>query len=114
MIKISIITSLLITSLIPFLALAQSPPSWQEPVANYSDIIGKLRLIAQWMLGILIVVAVIFFIYAAYLYLSAAGDEDKVKKAKDAIIYGVVALVVGLIAMGIPRIVATFVGVNIP
>ncbi len=39
-------------------------------------------------------IIVLFAIYVAYLYLSAGGDEKKVDKAKNALIYLIIALAV--------------------
>lgn len=95
--------ALLIT---PSLALAQ--PSYQtQSITNYSDVIRVINTVGNWMLGILLALAAIFIIYAAFLFLTAAGDETKVKEAKNVIIYAIVAIVVGILAWGITQVVQT-------
>lgn len=42
----------------------------------------------------LYILAVIVVIYAGFLILTAAGDEEKVKKAKNIIIFAIIGLVV--------------------
>lgn len=57
--------------------------------------------ITSWVSGLLIAVAVLFVIYAAYLYLTSAGDAEKVKSASNYILYAVIAVVVALASRGI-------------
>lgn len=57
--------------------------------------------IIGWVSGILIAVSVLFVIFAAYLYLTSAGDAEKVKSASSYILYAVIAVVVALAARGI-------------
>ena len=66
--------------------------------------------LAFWMFTILIILAVIMAVYAAFIYLTAAGDAEKVKRANHLLIYIAVAIVVALIAKNVPTLVSTFVG----
>ena|SRR5581483_36644 len=54
---------------------------------------------------IVVAFAVISFIVAAILFMSSQGDAAKVQQARGAIIWGVVGVVVALIAFSIPLIV---------
>lgn len=47
-------------------------------------------------------------ILAAFSCLFAAGDEEKVKTAKQRIIYAAVAIIVALLAVGFESIIKTF------
>lgn len=62
------------------------------------QILGIIKTLTTWLLTALITVAVIFVIIAAYKYLTAAGDPEKVKKAGNMIIYAAVAIGIGLLA----------------
>lgn len=53
--------------------------------------IGNLIAVLLSVLGIIFVVLVV---YAGFLYLTAAGDDDKVKKAKKLLSQGVIGLVI--------------------
>ncbi len=103
--KIGLIAAAGILVLLPVVALGQT---YQVPEAG-STILGTtgftgvesvLTKVANWMLTILILVAIIFFIYAGFLYLTSAGEEEKVKKAKNSVVYGLIAVAVGLLAKG--------------
>ena len=57
------------------------------------------------MLGFLGIIAVIIILYAGFLWMTAAGNEDKITQAKGMMSAGVIGLVIVLAAFGI----ATFV-----
>ncbi len=58
--------------------------------------------------GLLIIIASFFLLYAAFLYISSHGETEKVTKAKDTVVYAVVALIVAAFAWGLPRVVISF------
>ncbi len=76
--------------------------------------VGTMLLtIFNWAFYFLILLAIIFVLYAAFKYLFAAGDPEKVKTAGHMLIYACVAIAVGIIAKAVPGIVATLLGTNI-
>ncbi len=63
-----------------------------------TDNIGTILVrIMNWVLGILGIGAIISFVIAGILYLTAAGDESKTEKAKGMMTYAIVAVVVALV-----------------
>ncbi len=75
-----------------------------------NQVIAIINTLSLWMLYGLLVVAGVFIVYAAYLYLTAAGDSEKVKSASNVIIYAVVAIGVGLLSRVIVAIAKGLVG----
>lgn len=73
-----------------------------------NSIISKIASIAGIIYTLLFVVAVIFLLMAAFSYLTSAGDPGKVKKASAQLIYAIVAIVVGVLAFSITKIVEQF------
>jgi phosphoglycerol transferase MdoB-like AlkP superfamily enzyme len=71
-------------------------------------LVGLLGQIVRWVYIIFFIIAVLFIILAAFSYLTAAGDEEKVKTAKNRIIYAAVAIIVALLAVGFEAIIRTF------
>jgi hypothetical protein len=59
-----------------------------------------VQAIAKWFVRIMVPIAAIIFLYAGFLFLTSGGDEEKVKKAKRAITYAIVGLVIVLIGAG--------------
>ena len=58
-----------------------------------------LEKVLNWLLGIFGLLAVISFIIAGFLYLTAQGDEQQIQKSKKALLYGIVGIVVGLMGL---------------
>jgi len=69
------------------------------------DIPGLVNRIMNWAFGLLIVLAAAFIFYAAYLYLTAGQNPDNQARAKNFILYAVVAIVIGFVARGLVSIV---------
>jgi uncharacterized membrane protein len=76
------------------------------------SVLQMLCTVFAWAFYFLIVLAVIFIIIAAFKYLTAAGDPEKVKSAGTMLIYTVVAIVVALLARAIPLVIGSFLGAN--
>jgi len=97
---------------LPLLALAQ-PNIPNSPINSINDVIGTGGIfcdIFRYLFALLIILAVIFVIVAAFKYLTAAGDPEKVKSANHQLIYAAVAIIVALVARAIPSIVSTLIG----
>jgi uncharacterized membrane protein len=107
--KISVIAPFAL--LLPAFAMAQTPQSPPDVLQNGIGGVGStLCTIFNWMFYFLIILAIIFVVIAAFRYLFAAGDPEKVKAAGHALIYAAVAIAVGLIAKAVPSIVGTLLG----
>jgi magnesium-transporting ATPase (P-type) len=97
--------------LAPFIVAAQVLPP--PPITTPQTAINTLCLIAGWMFTFLIVFAIIFVILAAFNYLTAGGDPEKVKTASNQLIYAAVAVAVAIFAKGLPLLVSGLLGSNI-
>ena len=59
------------------------------------------------------IVAVIYIVVGGYQYMTSTGDPGKVKKAKDTILYGIIGLVIVILAAAIVNfVIANVVGGN--
>ncbi len=109
--KTSLKTFAVIGLIAPILALAQVPPTPPvAPITSYVGVINLLNTITNWLFAILIALAVIFIIIAAFKYLTAGGDPEKVKSANHSLIYAVVAIAVAIVAKAIPLLVKNIIG----
>ncbi len=81
-----------------------------QGLRSFDDIIGVLTQLIQWVFIILLVLAVLFIIMAAFSYLTAGGDEEKVAAAHKKVIYAVVAIAVAFLAQGVSFVVAQLLG----
>ena len=97
-----------VTAMMPAIALAQPSRSTDDVsgiLETGNDLENLLATIRDWFFTIFMIVAVIFLIWAAFLYLTAAGNDAKVSKAKTALIYSIVAIAVALLAGGLTSVI---------
>lgn len=85
--------------LLPVAAYAYSP-DLSIPLGSKSPeeiVIG----IIQWVLGFLALVAVVLILIGGFMWMTAAGNEDKISKAKKLLVAAVIGLLIILAAWGI-------------
>jgi len=104
---------------VPMIASAQAlPPPSPPPPANVPQgtitslqaVLNTVCVVFAWAFYFLIAFAVIFVIVAAFRYLTAGGDPEKVKSAGNTLLYAAVAVGVALLARAVPLVVGTFLG----
>ncbi|MGC9968213.1 MAG: hypothetical protein ABSC29_00560 [Minisyncoccia bacterium] len=84
-----------------------------SPVTSVSQLTGSGGLfctIINWLFYLLIIAAIVFVLVSAFKYLTAAGDPEKVKAAGATLLYAAIAVIIALVAKGIPFIAASFIG----
>ena len=89
-----------IVTLAPAVASAQ----WSRGKTNAASggtpqgtIIGIISATMNWLLAILGFLGIIGFVIAGLLYLTAAGDENQATRAKSAMTYSVIGVIVALL-----------------
>ena len=91
----------------------ESLPSYAEcsteATTGDDSLMSRVKVIINVVLGILGVVAVAMIIVGGIMYTTSQGNPDKVKQAKDIVIYSIVGLVVALLGFAI----VNFVMVNV-
>ncbi len=80
-------------------------------VETFEALVG---LILDFLLDVAIVLAPIIFIYAAFMYLTAAGSPEKIQKANKALLWAVVGLTLVLLANGAASVIADILGIGPP
>jgi hypothetical protein len=83
------------------------PNQGQVPqgVTSFGGFIEIFKTLITWIFTLLLIFAVLFIIMAAFTYLTAGGDEEKVQKAHQKIIYAVIAIAVAFLAQGVSYVV---------
>ena len=97
-----IILGLTILNLIVLPALVQGqvlPPAPKVP-QNIGPI-GAFNLIFNWVYTIVFVLAAFFLLLAAYTFITAGGDPEKLGKARGYLLYAVIGVIVGVLAYGL-------------
>ena len=112
--KCGLVSALSLVILAPVVVLAQfDAPGDALPLPRFQTYGVAIQLVekaANWLLYIVIALAVVFIIYAGFLYLTSGGDEEKTKAAKNYIIYAVIGIAIALLARGIVLLAKNFIG----
>ena len=77
---------------------------------NSTDLEGNVKNIINAVIGVIGIISVVVIILGGVTYATSQGDPAKVKKGKDTILYGVIGLVVALLAFAIVNFVLTALG----
>ena len=77
---------------------------------GFNDVTGALQSITNGFTIILFALAVIFFLVAAFNYLTSQGSQEKVASAHRQIVFGLVALAVAVVAQGLVFFVQEIIG----
>ena len=97
-----ILATLILSGLLalPVTAIAQMPPT--PPTLTWPTFYSYVTAAIWWIFAF---VAIIMFIIAGFLFLTAGGDPDRVAKARNAFLWGVIGVVVAILAYSILRII---------
>lgn len=79
------------------------------PISQPDDVIDYIQTIGNWIFSLLLALAVIYVLIAAWNYLSSKGGEG-VEKAHNMILYAAIAITVAIFAKGIVTVVAALAG----
>jgi len=71
------------------------------------EVIDALNKIVNLLYTVLLVVAALFIVIAAFTFITAGGDPEKVNKARDQVMYAVIGVIVALLAKGLVWLVTT-------
>ena len=77
---------------------AQTKP---DTIGTDTNLIGDVTAIINAVIGVLGLVCVVVMIIGGINYMTSSGDAAKVKKGKDTILYGLIGLVVCVLAFAL-------------
>jgi phosphoglycerol transferase MdoB-like AlkP superfamily enzyme len=81
----------------------------ESPPADL-DVMEVLEQIVDWLFTILLVIAAISIIIAAYYFVTAAGNPETVSKARNFVLYALIGVAVAVASRGLVSLVRTIVG----
>lgn len=80
-----------------------------QPVTEYSQLQTVAENVVRWLYTIFFILAVLFFLLAAYNYMRGGTlGEEYIKKAKSQLKYGIIAVIIAVIASGAAVLISTF------
>jgi hypothetical protein len=99
--------ALFVLTAIPFCALATFTVPTAEPLPaapatlGQNDVLASVDNITNWFFAALLIVAVWFLILAAFHFVTAGGDIEKVNTARNEVMYAMIGVLIGVLAKGI-------------
>jgi len=103
--KNAVAVVLLTAPALALVATLAAPLAAAAAVDTPDKVITIINKFGGWLYGALLALAVVFIIYAAFLFLTSGGDAEKVGKAKKQLIYAVVAVATAILATGVIKLV---------
>ena len=108
-----ILASIFISLLIfPLVGYSQSEYLEEVPSISILGPGGAIAKVTNILFTLLVLGAVISFIYAGFLFITSSGDTQKFDTAKKSILYGVIGLLIAFSSVGIVKLVKTIFGVD--
>ena len=104
----ALVISLLIFGNVAVGQVANIPGVDRVGPSTVGGIVDIIRQVVRWVYIIFFIIAVLLIIFAAFTYLTAGGDPEKVGEAKNRLIYATVAIAVAFLAVGFESIVRNF------
>ncbi len=100
---------------LPLLALAQGStdvPIQAAPtnITSVPALLGKVCTAINFLFTGLIILSIFFVLLAAYKYLTARGEAEKITEANHEILYAAIAVGIGIVAKGVPIAIGLFLG----
>ena len=83
---------------VPVLTLGITPP--EGPSENIS-IPGVFETIVNWAFYFLLVISALFLIIAGFYFVTAQGDPEQIKKARNMVLYALIGLGVAVLSRAI-------------
>lgn len=102
----------LLLPIITFVTLPLITAAQETDVVEIRDIQGFYDILIKivgWVQVFFFAIAVLFILFAAFTFLTAGGDAEKLGKAKNQIIYAAIAIAVALLAFGVKAIVKSII-----
>jgi phosphoglycerol transferase MdoB-like AlkP superfamily enzyme len=76
------------------------------------DVISLINTIGNWIFTILLALAAIFLIWAGFLYVTAAGSEDTLRKSRGMLVNALIGVAIALGAKGLVAVIGNILGYN--
>ncbi len=76
-----------------------------NPFGDVSTVSGLLFNIIGFLIVLSIPISMILVVYAGFLYITSAGNEDKIKTAQKTLTWALIGFAIVLIARGVPALI---------
>ena len=103
--KLALVSFIFLVGIVPLFVFAVGSTPVTGVITSITDVESVLTGILGWVNTFFYLFATAFIIIAAFFYLTAQGEPEKVKKAKSMLIYAIVAIVIALLAGGMTDLI---------
>lgn len=79
-------------------------------ITTAQGVLDAFNRIVNFATNLMVVLAVVYFIYNGFKFISAGGNEKKIEESKKQILYSILAVVLIILASSIFRIITEFLG----
>jgi len=79
-----------------------------NPLGGVNDVTTLVGSIINFLIILAIPITAILIVYAGFLYITSAGNDEKVKTAQKALIWAIVGFAIVLVASSVPTIIEEF------
>jgi len=79
-----------------------------NPLGGTNDISALVSNIINFLIILAFPITAILIVYAGFLYITSAGNDEKVKTAQKALIWAIVGFAIVLVASSVPTIIEEF------
>ena len=106
-----ILLALVLVSLfaLPAVSLANHGPTHPQVIpagpTSQQALLDLIDKVANWIFSLLLAVALIFILIAAFQFLTSGGSPETVAKARQTLLYAVIGIAVAFLARGFVAIV---------
>lgn len=76
-----------------------------SPVTSITDVLEVLQTAANWFLAIVLVLAIIIFIYVGFMFMTASGDAEKIEKAKKMLFWAIIGVIIAFLSYGLRELI---------
>lgn len=106
-----ILSALILNFFLISVVVSQVIPDQPKAPQNVEPV-GAANKIFNWVYTVVFVIAAFFILIAAYYFITAGGDSEKISKARNYLLWGVVGVIIGVVAWGLVRFVQTQLGIT--
>jgi len=84
-------------------------PAGSIPAAGSLNIWTILKKVLDWFFNIVIIIGALYIVYAGWIYITAAGDDEKAKKGLSGLVQALIGIGIALLAKGLIYVISQFV-----
>ena len=104
-VSIAVMTMAIVTPLATLAQVSGITALSSAPSTSLGAVQDSLAAIVNWVITIFWILTVLFLIWAAVLYLTAGGEEERVNQAKKRVVGAIIAAAIALLSTGLQAIV---------